>query len=71
MKKISVMIAGRHATSLTLENAFYDALKQIVKAQKTTITALVTTIDGSREDMSLSSALRVYILKYFQEIGKK
>ena len=71
MKKISVMIAGRHATSLTLENAFYDALKQIVKAQKTTITDLVTTIDQSREDMSLSSALRVYILKYFQEIGKK
>ncbi len=71
MKKISVMIAGRHATSLTLENAFYDALKQIVKTQKTTITDLVTTIDQSREDMSLSSALRVYILKYFQEISKK
>jgi len=62
MKKVSVIIAHRHATSFTLEDEFYEALKQIIKAQNTTLADLVTKIDASRGDKSLSSAIRVYIL---------
>ncbi len=68
MKKISVMIGGRHATSFTLEDEFYDALKQIAKSKKTNIADLVTQIDQTRKDKSLSSALRVYILQEIQKL---
>ena len=68
MKKISVIIAHRHATSFTLEDEFYAALKEIAKFYKTNITRIVTEIDKNRGDQSLSSALRVYILQQIRKI---
>lgn len=62
MKKISVLIANRHATSLSLEEEFIDALKQIAKAQKKSVNDLITEIDANRTDKNLSSAVRVYVL---------
>lgn len=62
MKKISVLIAGRHATSLSLEEEFVDALKQIAKAQKKSVNDLITQIDATRKNKNLSSAVRVYVL---------
>lgn len=66
MKKISVLIANRHATSLSLEEEFIDALKQIAKAQKKSVNDLITEIDANRNGKNLSSAVRVYILSYIQ-----
>lgn len=63
MKKISVLIAGRHATSISLEEEFIDALKEISKKQKKSINDIVTQIDAERTNENLSSAIRVYILK--------
>ncbi|MBR6327700.1 MAG: ribbon-helix-helix domain-containing protein, partial [Alphaproteobacteria bacterium] len=34
MKKVSIIIAHRHATSFTLDDEFYVALKQIAEKQK-------------------------------------
>ena len=62
MKKLSVLIAGRHATSLSLEDEFVDTLKQIAKIQKKSINDLITEIDAERKNKNLSSAVRVYIL---------
>lgn len=62
MKKVSVIIAHRHATSFTLEDEFYVALKQIAEKQKMSLSDLVTKIDAARGNQSLSSAIRVYIL---------
>lgn len=66
MKKLSVLIAGRHATSLSLEEDFIDALKQIAKAQKKSMNDIITEIDATRENENLSSAVRIYILKTVQ-----
>lgn len=63
MKKISVLIAGRHATSISLEEEFIDALKEISKKQKKSVNDIVTQIDAARTNENLSSAIRVYILK--------
>lgn len=68
MKKISVVIAGRHYTSITLEEEFYDLLQQIAVEQKCSINSLVTEIDMKRDDnKNLSSAIRIYLLKYLQD----
>jgi len=63
MKKISVLIANRHATSISLEDEFVDALKEIAKKQKRNIKDIITEIDAQRQTENLSSAVRVYVLK--------
>jgi len=63
MRKISVIIAGRHQTSICLEDEFYDELKKIAAHEKKSINELVTEIDATRDNNNLSSAIRVFILK--------
>ena len=68
MKKISVVIAGRHFTSITLEEEFYDLLQQIAVEKKCSINSLVTEIDMKRDDdKNLSSAIRVYLLQHLKD----
>ena len=64
MNKLSVIIAGRHHTSISLEAEFIDELKKIARENSMTINQLVTEIDSKREHENLSSAIRVYILKH-------
>ena len=65
MRKISVIIANRHSTSICLEDEFYDALRQIAANQQRSINDLITEIDANRTETNLSSAVRIYILKQF------
>ena len=67
MQKKSVVIAGRHQTSISLEDEFYAELENIAKEKDISINRLVTEIDSKREHENLSSAIRVYILKYLKE----
>ena len=67
MKKFSVLIANRHATSISLEEEFYLALTQIAANKKMTLSALITMIDETRTKNNLSSAIRVFILKNLQQ----
>ena len=67
MKKISVIIAGRHQTSISLEEEFWLELQKISKEKSQAINQLVTEIDSKREHENLSSAIRVYILKYLKK----
>ena len=64
-KKRSVRISG-HETSITLEEPFWQALRDIADEQGFSVNQLMSDIDKDREG-NLSSALRVYILQYFQE----
>ncbi len=61
LKKRSVNIAG-HLTSITLEDIFWETLKTIAQEQGLSRQRLIENIDKTREG-SLSSALRVYVLK--------
>ncbi|MFO0996483.1 MAG: ribbon-helix-helix domain-containing protein [Alphaproteobacteria bacterium] len=61
IQKRSVVIAG-HRTSVSLEQPFWRALKDIAVRRRTSINRLVEEID-SRRDGNLSSAIRVYILE--------
>jgi len=58
------VIIGRHKTSISLEEPFWAALKQIAHAQHVTTSELVTQIDETREQSNLSSAIRLFVLRH-------
>jgi predicted DNA-binding ribbon-helix-helix protein len=62
------MVAG-HPTSVTLEEPFWDALKELAAAEGLSVNALIERIDATRTG-NLSSALRVYVLAAFREREK-
>lgn len=64
MRKHSVSIRG-HRTSITLENAFMDALRQMAGERGIAVAALIADIDGAQETPgNLSSAIRVAVLDW-------
>ncbi len=60
--KHSVLIAG-HETSVSLENAFWDAFCGIATQRGLSINDLVGEIDSGRKG-NLSSAIRLYVLEH-------
>lgn len=64
VRKRSVMIAG-HPTSVTLEEPFWDALKELAAGEGLSVNALIERIDATRTG-NLSSALRVHVLAAFR-----
>lgn len=64
MKKRSVSIAG-HQTSVSLEEPFWDALRDLATARGLSAAALIAEIDATR-DGNLSSAIRVYVLNAYR-----
>lgn len=67
MLKKSVIIAGRHQTSISLEDEFYHELSLIAEKKGMSINRLVTEIDSIRQKENLSSAIRIYILNYIKQ----
>jgi predicted DNA-binding ribbon-helix-helix protein len=63
--KRSIVIAG-HKTSVSLEDEFWDALKEIAARRNVTLSDLVASIDASRSQGNLSSAIRLFVLDYFR-----
>ena len=63
--KRSIVIAG-HKTSVSLEDAFWDSLKEIAAARDETLSDVVAGIDGARSQGNLSSAIRLYVLDHFR-----
>lgn len=63
--KRSVKIAG-HATSISLEEPFWEELGRLAKAQQKSISALIAEIDEHNTG-NLSSAVRIYIFQALQE----
>jgi predicted DNA-binding ribbon-helix-helix protein len=62
--KRSVLVGG-HKTSVSLENEFWNGLKEIAKNSEVTISQLVATIDAERQHGNLSSAIRLRVLNYY------
>ena len=63
--KRSVVIAG-HKTSVSLEDAFWKALKDIAHERDMTSSDLVAAIDSERQQGNLSSAIRLFVLDYYR-----
>ena len=63
--KRSIVIAG-HRTSVSLEDAFWKALKEIAQARHASLVDLIGTIDDQRRGGNLSSAIRVFVLDHYR-----
>jgi len=60
LRKRSLTISG-HATSLSLEPAFWQALEETAAARRISLAALVSEIDRERSG-TLASAARLFVL---------
>ena len=65
IRKHSLVIRG-HGTSVSLEDAFWTALKDIADRRGMALAALVADIDATRGIGNLSSAIRVFVLEDIQ-----
>jgi predicted DNA-binding ribbon-helix-helix protein len=63
--KRSIVIAGRK-TSMSLEDEFWDALREIAKKRGSTLGDLVKSINAERQNANLSSAVRVFVLRHYR-----
>jgi predicted DNA-binding ribbon-helix-helix protein len=60
----SIAVAGRK-TSVSMEQPFWDALKEIAQAHNQSLARIVTRIKEDREDSNLSSEVRLFVFDYF------
>lgn len=69
IRKRSVVIAG-HATSVTLEEAFWEDLLELARRRGLSLNTLIGDVDAARSG-NLSSALRLLVLESYRrgELG--
>jgi predicted DNA-binding ribbon-helix-helix protein len=68
--KRSIVITG-HKTSVSLEDAFWSALKKIAATQKIPLSDLVSTIANERKHGNLSSAIRLFVLDHYRRLAER
>jgi predicted DNA-binding ribbon-helix-helix protein len=71
--KRSIVIAT-HKTSVSLEDDFWIAIKEIARERNMTLSDLVASIDNGRNHGNLSSAIRTFVLDHYRTLsqaGKK
>lgn len=68
--KRSVAIAG-HRTSVSLEEPFWEVLREIAGRSGISVQALIGRIDAERGGQNLSSAIRVFVLGAVREAATR
>ncbi|MET0314321.1 MAG: ribbon-helix-helix domain-containing protein [Hansschlegelia sp.] len=63
--KRSIVVAG-HKTSVSLEDAFWHALKDIARDKGQSLRSLVAEVDAGRNGGNLSSAVRLFVLDHYR-----
>ena len=71
MKKSLVIersiVVGGHKTSVSLEDDFWAALREIALRDRTTLSGLVASIDSQRRHDNLSSAVRLFVFNHYRQ----
>jgi predicted DNA-binding ribbon-helix-helix protein len=68
LRKRHIIFDG-HKTSVTMEDAFWDAFKEIAAVQGIPVSHLIATIDRERRERqhtNLSSVIRLFVLDYYR-----
>jgi predicted DNA-binding ribbon-helix-helix protein len=68
--KRSVVLNG-HKTSVSLENEFWDGLREIADSENISMSALVSKIAHDHNGNNLSSSIRVFVFNYFRTCGQE
>lgn len=66
--KRSIVIAG-HKTSVSLEDPFWQGLREIALTRNMTLSDVVASIDTDRHEGNLSSAIRLFVLDYYRAMS--
>ena len=61
----NVTVAG-HRTSIRLEPAMWEALNRICERERKSMNEIVTLIARNRNQSTLTAAIRVFLLSYYQ-----
>ena len=61
----NIRIAG-HRTSIRLEPAMWSALHEVCLREHASLHDIATRIAGTRSESTMTAAIRVYLLGYFQ-----
>jgi predicted DNA-binding ribbon-helix-helix protein len=64
--KRSIVVAGQK-TSISLEDEFWESLRKIAGERREPVSRLITSIDAERSFANLSSAVRMFILRYYRD----
>jgi len=71
MKKSLVIkrsiVVGGHKTSVSLEDDFWAALREIALRDRATLSGLVGSIDSQRQHGNLSSAVRLFVFNHYRQ----
>lgn len=67
VRKRSIEVNGK-LTSVSLEEEFWNELRDAIQSRGITMNALVTEIEDGRTHANRSSALRVYALRWAKRI---
>ena len=63
------IVVGGHKTSVSLEEAFWNGMKEISHERSMTLSELVGEIDTARQQGNLSSAIRLFVLGHFRTLA--
>jgi predicted DNA-binding ribbon-helix-helix protein len=61
------IIIGKHKTSVSLEDAFWQGLKDIATSRRVLPRDLISSINTERQHGNLSSAIRLFVLDYYKK----
>lgn len=67
--KRSIKINGCK-TSVSLKNEFWEALHEIARRENIALSTLVEQISQHRDNVNLSSAIRVFVFNHFRAAAK-
>ena len=70
IRKRSVMIDG-HKTSVSLEDQFWESIKEIAGEREQRLTELINVIAEGRDRANLSSALRIFALNHYKQTRRR
>jgi predicted DNA-binding ribbon-helix-helix protein len=64
------MIDG-HKTSVSLEDQFWESIKEIAAEREQQLTELINVIAEGRDRANLSSALRIFALNHYKQTRRR
>lgn len=70
IKKRSVRI-GEFKTSLSVEEPFWQGLKEIARERQLPLNTLITDINKRREHGNLSSVIRLFVLNHYRRLAEE
>jgi predicted DNA-binding ribbon-helix-helix protein len=60
------IVRGGRKTSVSLEEPFWRALKDIARSRNKTVQQVCAEIDSTRTAQNFSSAIRLFVLDYYR-----